>query len=259
MNAISLKTKLAKGLTTLGGWISLHHPAIAEIFSTSGYDWVMIDLEHSTINIKEAGELIRVIDLCNCTPIVRVTSNNADQIKRVMDAGAHGILVPMVKTKEDVVNARNAVKYPPLGSRSVGLARAQGYGSKFKEYQDWLNNDSILLIQIEHIDAVNNLEDILTTPGLDGFIVGPYDLSCSLGEPGIFNTVKFKSAMKKIEDTAKRLKIPSGFHIVEPDTLALENMIKAGHQLIAFSVDIRLLESGIQNGRQQFERLIKCK
>ena len=120
--------------TTLGSWLTLAHPAIAEIMSISDFDWLTIDLEHSTISIREAEDLIRIISLNNKIPLVRLTSNDENQIKRIMDAGANGIIVPMIKTKEEALKAVQFCKYPPQGKRGVGLARAQGYGEKFDQY-----------------------------------------------------------------------------------------------------------------------------
>lgn len=238
----SLKSKLKSGILTIGSWITLGHPAIAEILAANGYDWLVIDLEHSTISIQEAGELIRIIDLCGVAPLVRLTSNNPDQIKRLMDAGAEGIIVPNVNNAQEAAKAVQAVYYAPNGNRGVGLARAQGYGKNFKDYLEWQKENSIVIVQIEHRDALNNLESIFSTPGVDGFIIGPYDLSCSLGIPGEFEKVEFKQAINFILNTATKMKIISGLHIVEPNTDLVKKAIKDGYGLIAYSVDIRMLD-----------------
>ena len=112
-----------------------------------------------------------------------------------MDAGAHGVIVPMVKSREDVEQAVGGVKYPPNGSRSIGLARAQGYGASFDDYFDWQQDNSIVVVQIEHIDAVRKLPEILSVPGVDAYITGPYDLSGSLGMPGCFDAPEFLDAL----------------------------------------------------------------
>ena len=122
-----------------------------------GFDWLVVDLEHTTISIDQAGELIRTIDLAGCAPLVRLTSNNSDQIKRVMDAGAHGIVVPMVNSVEDVKNAIASTRYAPDGTRGVGLARAQGYGPKFSEYLHWQKDSAVVIPQIEHKNALDCL------------------------------------------------------------------------------------------------------
>jgi 2-dehydro-3-deoxyglucarate aldolase len=182
-----LRRKLANGEVTVGGWIQLAHPAFAEIMAAAGFDWVTVDLEHSVISLREAEELIRIIALKGVAPLVRLSSNDPVQIKRVMDAGAEGLIVPMVNTREDAAQAVAAARPPPGGTRGVGLARAQGYGAGFDAYQKWVVNDSVVIVQIEHIEGVRNLGQILAVPGVAGFIVGPYDLSGSLGLPGQFD------------------------------------------------------------------------
>ena len=157
-----LKEKLRKKEVTLGSWITLAHPSIAEILASAGYDWLVIDLEHTTISIAEVGELIRVIDLYGVVPLVRLTSNNPDQIKRVMDAGAHGIVVPMVNSVEDASRAVAATRYAPQGIRGVGLARAQKFGTGFSDYLQWQKDGPVVIVQIEHKDALDHLEAIFS-------------------------------------------------------------------------------------------------
>jgi len=245
-----IKQKLEGGSVTVGSWITLAHPAIAEIMAKSGFDWLAIDLEHSVITIREAEELIRIIGLLNVTPLVRLTSNNKDQIKRVMDAGAHGIIVPMVNSAQDAAMAVDSLKYPPLGTRGVGLARAQGYGTSFKEYMDWQAENSIVIVQIEHINAVENLESIFSVPGVNGYIVGPYDLTGSMGIPGEFDHPDFLHVMERIRTISLEMNMPGGIHIIEPDTNQLKQRITEGYKFIAYSLDIRMLEMSCRTGLQ---------
>src|SRR3989338_2009418 len=154
---INLKEKLKNKNLTIGSWITIGHPSIAEIMVKAGFDWLAVDMEHSAITLEQAQTLIQVIELGGCVPLVRVEENNPTLIKRVMDTGAYGIIVPMVNNKSDAVKAVEAVRYPPLGKRGVGLARAQGYGISFEKYKKWLNTESVVIVQIEHIDAVRNL------------------------------------------------------------------------------------------------------
>ena len=242
MNTLALKNKLKSGQLCLGSWITLGHSGIAEIMCNAGFDWLVVDLEHTTISIDQAGELIRTIDLAGCAPLVRLTSNNSDQIKRVMDAGAHGIVVPMVNSVEDVKNAIASTRYAPDGTRGVGLARAQGYGPKFSEYLHWAKDSAVVIPQIEHKDALDCLEDILSVSGVDGFIVGPYDLSCSMGIPGEFEHPIFKEAINYILKTGLEMGVPAGLHIVEPDLVRLREVIAEGYRFIAYSVDVRMLD-----------------
>ena len=202
----NLKAKLMANQLTIGSWITLSNTAVAEIMAGAGFDWLAIDLEHSAITIGEAQQLIQIIELSRVVPLVRIGNNDPYLIKRVMDAGAHGVIVPMVNTKADAENAVSAVKYPPLGRRGVGLARAQGYGLEFEKYKKWINKESIVIAQVEHITAIENLEEILDIPEIDGTIIGPYDLSASLGVPGEFNQQKVMNAVSAYERVCRKMK-----------------------------------------------------
>ena len=243
-----MKKKLSRNELIVGSWITLAHPAIAEIMSKSGFDWLAVDLEHSVITIREAEELIRIINLSGVIPLVRLTSNDPNQIKRVMDAGSHGVIVPMVNSVADAKKAVKAVKYPPVGMRGVGLARAQGYGKTFQDYLTWQKEESIVIVQIEHIDAVNNLEAIFSVEGVDGYIIGPYDLSGSLGVPGQFEHPDFLKAMERVKEVATQMKMAGGIHIIEPEVEQLKQRIDEGYRFIAYSVDIRMLEVSCRVG-----------
>lgn len=240
---ISLKQTLASKKPTIGSWITLAHPAIAEIMAAAGFEWLVVDLEHSVISMREAGELIRVIGLSGAAPLVRLSSNDPVQTKRVMDAGAHGVIVPMVCDADQARRAVQAVRYPPQGQRGVGLARAQGYGSRFNEYLDWCQKEAVVIVQIEHIDGVENLESILAVEGVDGLLVGPYDLSGSLSLPGQFDHPKVVQALKRVGEVAAAMGKPAGIHVVEPDPKAALEMISQGYSIIAFGVDIRILDA----------------
>lgn len=239
----NLNEKLRNNQLSIGSWITLAHPAIAEIMADAGFEWLVVDMEHSVITIREAEELIRVISLKGVTPLVRLTSLDVNQIKRVMDAGAAGIIVPMVKTVEEAKMAVRAVKYPPLGIRSVGLARAQGYGTCFDEYAQSINEQSIVIVQIEHIEAINNLEGILSVDGVDGTIIGPYDLSGSMGKPGRFNDQDVLDKLKQYEEISKKLCKSLGYHVVQPAHNSVIQKIEAGYTFLAFSVDHLFLGS----------------
>jgi 2-dehydro-3-deoxyglucarate aldolase len=240
---------------TVGTWITLAHPSIAEIMAVSGFDWIAIDLEHSVITIREAEELIRVVNLSGVTSLVRLTSNDPNQIKRVMDAGSCGVIVPMVKSIDDVKQAVDAVKYPPYGKRSVGLARAQQYGRSFDEYLEWQKNQTIVIVQIEHIEAVNNLEAIFGVDGVDGYIIGPYDLSASLGIPGEFDNPIFLNAMERVKKVGTDMKIIGGIHIIEPEPEQLQQRITEGYQFIAYSLDIRMIDVACREGLKITQRV----
>ena len=219
------------------------HAGIAEVLCQNGFDWLTIDLEHSMIDFNQARELISTIDNLGVSPLVRLTSIDTNQIKRVMDHGAHGIIAPMVKSESDIDYLVDSIYYPPKGKRGVGLARAQSYGPGFASYRDSLSEEgAILVAQIEHIDAVKNLKNIIGHEEVDAFIVGPYDLSASMGLAGQFDHQDVLDALAEINSVSRDLNICSGTHVVEPDLKELGKAIEAGNKFIAYSVDFRMLD-----------------
>lgn len=238
---MNLKERLKERELTIGSWITIGHTAVAEIMAHAGYDWLTVDMEHSAITLDIAQDLIRVIELCGVVPLVRVGDNDPILIKRVMDAGAQGVIVPMVNSRDDAERAVASVQYPPKGFRGVGLARAQKYGTGFEGYKNWNDQESIVIVQIEHIKAVENLESILSVPGVDGFIIGPYDLSGSLGVPGQFEHPKVISALARVKDVSKELNALSGFHVIPPETEVLREKVREGYKFIAYSLDSLML------------------
>jgi len=238
---INLKHRLVNNILTLGSWITIGHHSIIEIMASAGFDWLTIDMEHSAIELSEAQNLIAHIQANGMAALVRVGKNEEVIIKRVLDAGADGVIVPMVNSKEDAIQAVGYVKYPPFGKRGVGLARAQNYGIGFEEYKVKLSSDIVVIAQVEHIDSVNNLEEILAVEGIDGIIVGPYDLSGSMGKPGMFEDDDVIAAIKKVELTCKKLQKPLGFHVIQPDYREIEKKIEDGFTFLAFSVDFLFL------------------
>jgi len=244
----SLKSRLRNGQLTIGSWITLGHSSIAEIMAQARFDWLTVDMEHSAITLHEAQQLVQVIELSGCVPLVRVGANDANLIKRVMDTGAHGVIVPMINTREDAERAVGAVKYPPQGFRGVGLTRAQSYGAHFEEYRKWNETESIVVVQIEHIKAVENLEAILSVEGVDAFIVGPYDISASLGVAGQFDHPEMTAVLTRILDTARRLNAVAGYHVVPPDARQAVERVKQGYRFLAYSIDFLLLGESCRGG-----------
>ena len=198
MLARKIKEQMRRGEPSIGSWMSMAHPSIAEILALAGYDWIVIETEHTAIDVSEVLRLIIAIEQRGSVPLVRLAWNDPIQAKAVLDSGAAGVLVPMVNTKADAELAVSMTKYPPLGYRGVGLARAQGYGINFDAYVTNANADTLLLVQIEHREAVENIEQILSVTGIDGVFIGPYDLSLSLGIPGRLNHPDILAAKQKV-------------------------------------------------------------
>ncbi len=245
-----LKKRFIDRELTVGSWIQIAETAVAEIMAKAGFDWLVVDMEHSAIGLEAAQSLIQVIDLSGVPPLVRISHNDPVLIKRVMDAGAHGIIVPNVNSPQEAKAAVEAAHYPPDGSRGVGLWRAQGYGFDFETYQKWQQEEIVVLVQIEHREAVNNLEAILQTEGIDGFLIGPYDLSASLGIAGQFEHPDFRAALDTVHRISRKLNALMGTHVVMPDVSGARDKIAEGYRLIAFGIDTLFLGKACRDGIQ---------
>ncbi len=252
---ISLKTLLRNRELTIGSWLSFGNTQTCEIMARAGFDWLVVDMEHTVIDYEQCLMLIQVIESNGTVPLVRVGGYDAYQIKRVMDAGAHGIIVPQVNSLEDVRKAIDAVYYPSIGSRGVGLGRAQDYGIGFDSYQKWASRETILIPQIEHIKGVENLEDILSEDLVDGFIVGPYDLTGSLGVPGQWDDKSFIEAISRIKQVMKTVDKPGGYHVVHSDQDNLKLRISEGYRFIAYGDDMVFFAEKIANENNFISRL----
>lgn len=238
----------------IGSWITLNHPSIAEIMADAGFDWLCIDMEHSVTDYFEAQQLIIAIQSKGLQAYVRVGENNPRIIKRILDAGADGIIVPSVNSAAEAKKAVNAVKYPPFGNRGVGLARAQDYGFGFEKYKEEKAKNIKLIVQIEHINAIKELDAIIQTEGVDGTFIGPYDLSGSMGKPGKWDEPDVVEALRVYEETALKYDKLIGFHVVPVDPALITEKISKGYNFIAFSFDAFFLGSTIREKLLQIKK-----
>jgi len=245
---MSLKQKLKKNELTIGSWIMMNTPVSVEVMALARFEWLVIDIEHTSIDLESTQSLITTIQANNIKALVRVSKNEEVVIKRVLDMGADGIIVPMVCTKEDARQSVNFAKYPPLGKRGVGLYRAQKYGSSFEEYKKWVEEELVIIAQIEHIDAVENIEEILKVEGIDGTIIGPYDLSASMGYPGEFERDDVKNAIQLVVNICKKFNKPSGFHVVDTNPSVIKSKIELGCTFLAYGIDYFFLRDSVMNG-----------
>jgi len=254
---VSLKNKLKNNELTIGSWIMMGNPMSVEVMALAGFEWLVIDIEHTSIDLSTTENLIRTIQANNIKALVRVSKNEEVIIKKVLDMGADGIIVPMVCSKEDALQAVSYAKYPPLGKRGVGLYRASGYGTKFEEYKKWVNEELVIIAQIEHINAVNNIDEILQVEGIDGTIIGPYDLSGSMGYPGEFEREDVKNAVQKVLDKCQEHKIPSGFHVVDTHPEKSQMKIEQGCTFLAYGIDYFFLRDSAINGMNKLKEGLK--
>lgn len=198
----------------------------------------MIDMEHSALSLENVQTALQVMGSKIIT-IVRVPGNDRIWIKRVMDTGCDGILVPMVNSADEAREVIKSSKYPLEGQRSVGLARAHKFGAGFKEYLTSANRDRLIMIQIEHIDGVKNIDSILKVEGIDSVFIGPYDLSASMGLAGQLTHPEVVSTINTVKDKCRKARLPYGIFGMNPESMVSE--IKDGCTFLLCGVDISLL------------------
>ena len=241
----NIRKQLADGVVTIGTWQQIPHASISEILGQAGYDWVAVDMEHGSVSVAQLPDLFRAIELGGTLPLARIAESIPKDCKQALDAGAGGIIAPMIKSAEQLTMVRNACCWPPVGTRGVGFSRANLFGKNFDSYKKEAQSP-LLIAQIEHINAVNNLDEILQVDGLDAIIVGPYDLSASMGITGKFDTREFIEVMNSIINRCKKYNVPCGDHVVHPDQQLLEKRIQQGYRFIAFGTDAVFLYKSSQ-------------
>ena len=231
-----LREKLRTGGISIGSWMQIPHPSIAEIMGQAGYDWVAVDMEHGSIGANQLPDLFRALELGNTLPLVRVAQGHTKDCKQALDAGAGGIIVPMIKNAKQLIEVRDACRWPPAGMRGVGFSRANLFGKKFEAYRKEAQAP-LLVAMIEHISAVDSLKEILSIDGLDAILIGPYDLSASMGLTGQFDHPDFCKAMELIRNVSDAMSVPAGIHVVDPSKTQLRNRLDDGYRFIAYSID----------------------
>ena len=236
MTIAELRAKIKTGRPTVGAWLQLPSPDVAEIIGHRGYDWAAVDLEHGAMTRNVLPDLFRALECGNTLPFARVAEAGRENIKAALDSGAKGLILPMIETAAQLEQAMAWAQYPPQGCRGVGYCRANRYGVRFNEYLAE-SQEIFIVAQIEHIKAVDNLEDILALPGLDAIMVGPYDLSGSMGITGRLDHPDMAAAMKRIAALAARSGVPMGTHVVMPDARELKNRIQDGYLFLAYGID----------------------
>jgi len=237
-----IRTKLANGEVSIGSWMQIPNGSVAEIMGNSGYDWVAVDLEHGSISVSQLPDLFRALELGGTLPLVRLAEGQTKDCKEALDAGAAGVIVPMVNNAEQLIKVRDACRWPPSGARGVGFSRVNLYGKNFDSYN--LEAQSPFLVaMIESQKAVKSIDSILSVEGLDAILIGPYDLSASMGITAQFDNPKFQKTMDKIFKKTSNKAIPCGIHVVEPSHNELDKRIKQGYRFLAYSIDSVMLLS----------------
>ncbi len=233
----NIRRALRSGEVAIGSWMQLPNASVAEIMGKAGFDWVAIDLEHGSFALESLPDICRALELGGTVPFARVAQNGCKDIKQAIEAGAKGIIVPMVESRREMELAVAWAKYPPEGRRGVGYSRANLFGRHFESHFSTINEELVLVAQIESISAIRSLDDILTVPGVDAMIIGPYDLSASMSLTGQFAQPDFVAALALARQKAAQHRIPMGLHIVQPDPVLLRSKIAEGYQFIAYGID----------------------
>lgn len=232
------RTRLKRGDKLLGTMVTLGSPAAVEILADIGFDWLFVDGEHGPL---DTGDLLGILQVADRqTPcIVRVPAADEVAIKKVLDLGAGGVIVPQVNTPEQTADVVRWSRYAPLGARGVGLARAHGYGLRFQDYMQSANEQVAVIVQAEHALAAENMEKIVKVAGIDAVLLGPYDLSASLGHTGQLDHPAVVQAIDHITKTCQAAKIPLGYFGVT--AASVKPMMDRGYTLIVAGVDTLLL------------------
>ena len=241
-----IRNKLKSQKISIGSWMQIDDENVAEIIGDANYDWVAVDLEHGLFDYSNLPNIFRALEIGNTLPIARVSSSDYRDIKLPLEAGAAGIIIPMIENLSQVQLALKNICWPPRGIRGVGFSRSNLYGKYLKEYTE-LAQKPLVIIQIENQNAVNNLEEILSFSKIDAVLIGPYDLSASVGKLGDFQNIKYKNSYDKIIRLCKNFKVPYGIHIVEPNIELLNSAIKSGQQFLPYSIDSVFMNNSFNN------------
>lgn len=232
------RSRLKAGETLLGTMVTLTTPSTAEILAGIGFDWLFVDGEHGPLETGEILSILQAVDH-RVACLVRVPGLDEVAIKKTLDLGAAGIIVPQVNTAQQAADVVRFARYAPLGERGVGLARAHGYGMEFQDYMENANESVSVVVQAEHAQAVENIESIVKVEGVDAVLLGPYDLSASLGQTGNLDHPSVVQAIDHITETCLKASIPLGYFGVTAK--AVQPFIERGYTLIVAGVDTLML------------------
>ena len=241
--SLELKTKLRSRQLVFGSWVSFAHPSITEIFTSQDFDFHAIDMEHTTISLEQAQRIIAASQAHGVSCLPRPVSHSNDYIKPLLDSGADGIIAPLVNSAEQCKSLIDLIKFPPEGKRSFGVNRAHAYGARFESYLSTWNSSSIFIAQIESIEAVRNIGEVLANPELDGVMIGPYDLSGSLGVPGQISHPKMLDAEKAVINACKLAGKSCGTQISDFSAENIEVALQKGYTFVIASSDLFVLNA----------------
>jgi 2-dehydro-3-deoxyglucarate aldolase len=238
------KEKLRSGRPVFGGWTMTGHPAVAEIMAAEGFDFIGVDMEHTPIDVEGLYHLALAVQGTGCDLLARLPACDPVLAKQVLDMGAAGIIVPSVNAPADAARAVAMAKFPPEGIRGASLCRASGFGRRFGEYFAEHNREVIVVVMLEHLEAVRQADAILATPGIDAALIGPYDLSASMGLAGQLQDADVLAAQQAILEACLRHRVAPGLHVVSIDPAEVRRRIEQGFRFLPCGIDTGFLRDG---------------
>jgi len=246
----SLRQRLRAGETVIGSWVNSGSSMIAELMAACGFDFLCVDVEHSAVDLPQTQQLFQAIRSGHpdCAAMVRLHGVDYALVKRYLDAGASGVVAPLVRTRDEAMMLVQATKYPPQGLRGVGFCRANAYGLRLADECARANDEILLAVQIEHIEAVRNIDAILSVPGIDAAFIGPYDLTASMGITAHFDHPDYLAALDAILNACQSHNVAPGIHIVPPDPVQAKARIGEGYRFLAYSLDITMVAAACNEG-----------
>ena len=250
-----LKEMLKNGRVAIGTFIQIGHPDITEMLSQVGFDWLLLDGEHSPFGIETMQMMLQAMGKTKTIPIIRTPWNDPVFIKRALDIGAYGLLIPLISSKQEAEDAVRAMQYPPIGIRGVGPRRASRYFLDFRQYTATADKELLTIVQIETKQAFDNISEILSVEGVDAYFVGPVDLSAALGHMGEADHQEVEEAIGKIMIAGKKAQKIGGIYALGvKDT---QKRIEQGFQLISLGSDSDLLMGSAQASLQKIRGLLR--
>ena len=253
----SLKKALNEGRVVYGSWLAMCSPIAAEIMAHAGHDFLMIDGEHSAVTNETAQAMIQAMKSTNCTPLMRVASNDPVRIKQALDIGAQGLIIPMVNSRDEAIDAIRAFYYPLEGIRGIASSRANLWGAEMQEYVKAANEQVCTILQIEHPDAVSSVDEILSVKGIDVAYIGVADLASFMGFRGQMKELdkKVEEAIERVVISAKKNDVALGIHCITPEAAA--HRVKQGFRFVAIGGDARYISTTARAELNELKRLVE--
>ena len=244
MRSNYVRHKLKRGEPSIGTWLTLASTTAAGLMARTGFDWLTIELEHSPATLETAANSFAIIAASGKVPLARIPWNTAENIKRVLDTGAYGVIVPLVNTRAEAEAAVAAARYAPLGQRSIGgNLHAANFETDASTYYAKANEEILVVVMLEQVQAVENADDILSVPGIDAFFIGPNDLHNSMGKPPAFESdaPEFTQAIEHLLKMGRKHNVPAGLHVV--DAAAAQRRLAQGFQFLAIASETGMMLS----------------